>query len=336
MRKAWSALAVVAIASLPRLVSAEPQRPAPPLDVEVELAWEVPDGCPGVESVRHRIGQLLRVPLTKPTSAVAKGRIEPLSDARLRLEMTVRTGDVEDARTVDAASCSSLAEAFAVVVALAIDRTMELDGVEGSEPPPAARAPEPDVARPPRITAAPPPPVATSSSPLRADIALGAFLVWGPLPDVSVGPMLALAARFDRFRVGALGTVSLQQTAAFERGAGATFDMFGAGAFGAYLLPIDVFAFGPWMSIEVTRVHARGFGIRTPWEASETWLSPAVGGRAEARLARWLGVFAGADLLLPLDAPIFSLATASGEAVRLHSPGRPSPRLSLGAEIVFP
>lgn len=337
MTKPWSALAVVAIVSSTRVASAEPQSPAP-VELELELVWEAPDGCPGAESVRHRIGQILRGPLTKPTSALANGRVEPLPDGRFRLEMTVRTGDVEDARTVDAASCGTLAEAFAVVVALAIDRSKEVDAIEppGSpEPPGAGRAPEPGIARPPKPEAPAPSPV-TSRSPLRATIGLGAFAAWGPLPDVAVGPMLSLGARIHRLRLGALGTVSLQQSVRFDRNAGATFDMVGAGAFGGYMIPIGRFSFGPWASVEVTHVRAHGFGIRSPWETSGTWLTPAVGGRADARLARWLAVFAGADLLLPIEAPIFSLATATGEAVRLHSPGRLSPRLSIGVELVFP
>jgi hypothetical protein len=337
---AWPALAVIAIVSTARLASAEPQPPAP---LALELVWEVPEGCPSAESVRHRIGQILRGPLTKPTSAAAKGRIESLPEGRFRLSMAVRTGDVEDVRTVDAASCGTLAEAFAVVVALAIDRSREVDGIE---PPaslehasPAAPAgepsPEPGVAPAAQRELPAPRPVASRPQ-LRAEVGLGAFVVWGPLPDVSVGPNLSLGVRIDRFRFGALGAVSFQQRAAFERNAGATFDMIGGGAFGGYMIPVDAFAFGPCVSAELTHVRARGFGIRLPWEVSETWLTPALGGRVEARVARWFGFFASADLLLPIQAPIFSLATATGEAVRLHSPGRLSPRLSLGAEVFFP
>ncbi|MDF2692987.1 MAG: hypothetical protein K0S65_1370 [Labilithrix sp.] len=340
MRKAWPALAVIAIVSTARHAGAEPQ-PSTPL--ALELVWEVPEACPGAESVRRRIGQILRSPLTKPTSAVAKGRIESLPDGRFRLAMAVRTGDVEDVRTVDAASCGTRAEAFAVVVALAIDRSKEVDGVEppGLEPPasaeapPAERPPEPNVVRPAKRELPVPRSIAARPQ-LRAEVGLGAFVAWGPLPDVSVGPILSLGARIERFRVGALGAVSVQQRAAFDRSAGVTFDMVGGGAFGGYMIPIDAFAFGPCVSVEVTHVRARGFGIRLPWDASGTWLTPAFGGRVEARAAKWLGFFASADLLLPISAPIFSLATATGEAVRLHSPGKPSPRLSLGAEVRFP
>ena len=323
MRKAWSALALVAIVSTSRLASAEP---APLLPLE--LVWEAPEACPGAESVRRRIGQILHASVAKPTSAVARGRIETLPEGRLRLAMAVRTGDVEDVRTVDAASCSTLAEAFAVVVALAIDSTInpgkEVGGGEGPAP---ASSSLPESAEPPespRAEPVPAPPVAPakSESPalrsvasrlqLRPEIGLGGFVVWGPLPEASVGPVLSLGARIHRFRAGALAAVSLSQDARFDRSAGATFDMASAGAFGGYMAPVGAFAFGPAVSVEVTHVRARGFGIRQPWETSAVWLTPALGGRFEARAAKWLALFAAAD--------------CSSQSMLRASPSRPRPR----------
>lgn len=351
MRTAWSALAVFAIVSTSRLASAQP-RPLP-----LELVWEAPDACPGPESIRRRIGQILHASVAKPTSAVATGRIETLPEGRFRLAMAVRTGDVEDVRTVDAASCSTLAEAFAVVVALAIDSTVDPSKAIGGSEAPAPASPEspasPVPAESPRVEQSPAPPVepAKAGSPpparaendvasplqLRPEIGLGGFVVWGPLPEASVGPVLSLGARIGRFRVGALAAVSLSQDARFERSAGATFDMASAGAFGGYMVPVGALSFGPSLSVAATHVRARGFGIRQPWETSAVWLTPAFGGRVEARATKWLSLFAAAELLLPIDAPRFSLATATaGEAVRLHSPGRASPRLTLGVAVVFP
>ena len=328
MRKAWSALAGVAILSTSRLASAQP----PPLPLE--LTWEAPEACPGAESVRGRIGQILRASIAKPTSAVATGRIEALPEGRFRLAMAVRTGDVEDVRTVDAASCSTLAEAFAVVVALAIDSTVDPTKESGGSEAPAPASPEslasPEPPESPRAERSPAPPVAPAKdeSPprrpvasrlrLRMEIGLGGFVVWGPLPEASVGPVLSLGARIERFRVGALAAVSLSQDARFERSAGATFDMASAGTFGGYMVPLGDFAFGPSVSVAATRVRARGFGIRQPWETSAVWLTPALGGRVEARPMKWLGFFAAAELLLPIDAPSFSLATATAGAAGRH------------------
>jgi hypothetical protein len=333
--KAWPVLAVVAIVSTARLASADTTTPLP-----LELEWDVPEACPGSESVRRRIAQILHEPLTNPTSAVANGRIETLPDGRYRLAVAVRTGDVEDVRTVDAPSCPTLAEAFAVVVALAIDRSKDVDGSEAraAELPASvadARTPTPDVAHPAKQESPAPHPQQSPPPPLRVSLGLGSSVVWGPLPDVSMGAAVSLGARIHRFRVGALGTMSLPQDAHFGRSAGVSFDMVAAGAFGAYMLPLGNFAFGPWASVEATHVRARAFGVRLPTATSAAWLTPVLGGRVEARIAQWLGLFASADLLLPINAPIFSLATV-GDAVRLHSPGRPSPRLSLGAEVLFP
>jgi hypothetical protein len=152
-----------------------------------------------------------------------------------------------------------------------------------------------------------------------------------------MGPLLAVGARFRRFRIGATASMAFEQDAYFAPAAGATFGLFEAGAFGGYLIPVGPLAFGPSVSVEATHVRARGFGIRVPWETSATWFTPSFGARGELRAAKWFGLFASADLLLPIEAPVFSLATdAAKEPVRLHSPGRPSPRVSVGVRLVFP
>lgn len=340
MRKAWSTLAIVAIVSTPAPARAQSHEPAP---LSLELAWDVPATCPDAERVRLRIGQILRRTETKPTGAVARGRIETLPAGRFRMFMSVRTEDAEDVRKVDAASCGTLAEAFAVVVALAIDPTLNpTKEAEPEEPAPPEQPSAPVEPAPPsmimrRAQSQASLPANITGPPLRADFGLGAFVAWGPLPDMSTGPILSLGGRIGRFRFGALAAIAFRQRAFFSESGGATFDMIEAGAFGSYLVPVGPFAVGPSASIEAVHVTARGFGIREPWETSATWPAPAIGARVEATGTKWLGLFASADMLLPIDAPNFSLATTTGEQpVRLHSPGRPSPRLSLGAELLFP
>ncbi len=318
--------------STARLANADTSSP-----IAVELAWDVPDACPGAQSVRRRIAQILGGPLDEPTNVEAKGTVEPTPDGRYRLVMAVRTGDVEDVRTVTAERCAMLAEAFAIVVALAIDPSKAVDGID-------APAPEASVGAVP-ASAAPLAVPATRESaahrhhasppPVHLAVGIGGDVVWGPLPDASVGAMVLLGAHVDRFRVGALATVSPSQDTHLGGGAGVSFGLLGAGAFVGYLVPVGKLALGPVVGVEVTQVRARAFGIRTPWSPTAAWWTPTLGGQLEAHAARWLGLFTRADLVLPIEAPVFSLATDEG-ALRLHSPGKVSARLSLGLQILFP
>jgi hypothetical protein len=334
-------LAMGAIASMTRTANAEPT-PLP-----LELVWEAPEGCPDSVVVRRRIERALSGPLTVPNTALARGKIEKADDGRFHLTMTVRARDVEDARTIDAASCVPLAEAFAVVVALAIDPTKDADAPDerlAAETPthaPVAPAPvAPSTASRPvvgRATGESPAPRSAPASRWAPHVAfgLGGSVAWGALPEVSPGLAASVAARIGRFRVGALGTLSMRQNARFGGNAGASLDMVEVGVFGAYMVPLGVFAIGPSANIEATYVRARGFGIQTPSTGSAMWPAGVLGARMEARVARWLGLFARADLLFPIDAPRLAVATPS-EVVRVFYPPAVYPRLSLGAEVVFP
>ncbi len=325
-----------AFASMTRAANAEPT-PLP-----LELAWEAPEGCPDSAVVRRRIERALSGPLTVPNTALARGKIEKADDGRFHLTMTVSTRDVEDARTIDAASCVPLAEAFAVVVALAIDPTKDADGPEervAMETPLHAPAAPSAAARPvvDQATRESPAPRSAPASRLAPHVAfgLGGSVAWGALPEVSPGLVASVAVRIGRFRVGALETLSMRQNARFGGDAGASLDMVEVGAFGAYMVPFGVFAVGPSANIEATYVRARGFGIQTPSTGSAMWPTGVLGARMEARVARWLGLFTRGDLLFPIDAPRLAVATPS-EVVRVHYPPTVSPRLSLGAEVVFP
>lgn len=342
MTKVWSLLAIGAIATTPRRAVAE-TAPLP-----LELRWDAPEGCPSSSFVRRRIEQIVRGPQTAPTRAEAK--VEGGAHGRLKVTLIVRTGDVEEHRTVEAASCSALAEAFAVVVAYVIDPSSdaarideagsaeELFGPQGPGAP-LAPAEAPPSAAPPNVGQAEktPRPHAPPSGPPATQFAfgLGASVASGPLPQASTGVVATAALRLHRLRVGALGTISSRQRQYFDGPAGASFDMIDVGAFAGYMVPLGVFALGPCANIEATYVQLQGFGIRRPWTSSGGWLTAVLGARVEARVARWLGLYARTDLLLPVGAPSFILATRNDD-VRLHDPAALALRMSLGAEFVIP
>lgn len=338
MRKAWPALAIGTIVSMTRFARAEATT------LPLELEWEAPPMCPDATIVRRQIEKILHGPLTAPSSAIAHGKIDRTDDGRFHLALTVRTGDVADTRELDATSCTMLSEAFAVVVALAIDPTKGGGGIEEptqpESPPPEPIEPSSPVAVdivPPKSAPRSPPTRASekAGSSMAIELGVGGSVVWGILPQASPGLVASAGIRIDRFRVGMLGTFAFGQTPRFDRTVGAAIDMIEGGAFAAYVVPIGIFALGPCANIEATYVRVEGYGIREPRTSAALWATPVLGGRFEARASRWLGLFARADLLFPIDAPRLVLGTRTETAV-LHSPAPVSPRLTLGAEILLP
>jgi len=341
VKVAWPAFVIGAVMSSTGLVKAQAER------LPLELAWEAPEGCPDRAFMRRRIGQLLHNPAATPKNVAASAKIERSPDSRFHLALSVRTDGVEENRTMDADSCSALAEASAVVIALAIapsqgaeppdeGRTPETPEERASEPPPQPSAPSaPSAPSTPNIE---PPPrrahTAVRTTP-RAALGVGASVESGVLPEPSAGFVGSASLRLDRIRVGVLATMSLVQRPHFARTAGASFEMISAGAFGSYMLPLGPVAVGPTVNVELTHVRVRGFGIRGPRASSVFWPTPVLGARLEVSPARWIALVGRADLLIPIGAPAFNLTT-TGDAVRLHDPASIAPRLSIGAEILLP
>lgn len=324
-------------------------------EVPLTLEWDAPKECPSSAYVVQRVEQILHGAERERVGVTATGKIARAKGReRFELVLVVRSGDFEETKVLDAPSCVGLAEAAAVVVSLAIRSSDAVPPATAPPPvetsteplplPPVSSAPSEE--RSPRASSASQSSLAPSEGEIRTPgrhepkgltfaFDLGASVVSGPLPHAAPGASAAAALRMGRLRAGLLGTFSFRQTEAFGETARASFDMADIGAFGAYLVPVGVFAIGPQADLEATFVRVQGAGIRTPEASTSVWPTIVFGARAEARLTRWLGVFARGDLLFPLGAPRFTLVTA-GEALILHEPAAVAPRLSLGIEIVVP
>ncbi|AKU99112.1 hypothetical protein AKJ09_05776 [Labilithrix luteola] len=346
MRKTVAAFAILVGTCTTRSANAE---------LPLALDWNAPKECPQSSYVVRRVEQILRGMTSEGVGVVATAKIvRPHVGRRYELSLTVRSGDFEETKMVSASSCAGLAEAAAVVIALAIRST---EGSSESEVPPSAES-APTLSPPAGPTTSEPPPPSVPSpvapapslgtskgeatpearlGPSLATFAfdLGGSVVSGVLPHAAPGLDVAVVLRVAGLRAGALGTFSLRQTPTYGETARASFDMIDAGAFAAYLLPVGVFALGPASNLEATFVRVQGYGIRTPEASRSVWPTFVFGARAEARLTRWIGLFARADLVFPLGAPRFTLLT-EGDSVALHEPAAFSPRLSLGIEIVVP
>jgi len=225
-----------------------------------------------------------------------------MGGGRFELGLTIRTGGVEESRTIDAATCSALAEATAVVIALAIHsiervacRTTAARAIRATR---AARAGACDT----RDTSS-----GTTPHAVTTFVAIGdgvsvslrpsgsGVARHGHAPGARRRHARRAAVRIDRVRLGVLGTLWFRQLPPSTRAArpARSFDMIGVGAFGGYMVPFGVLALGLSRTSRQLRAgpRLRHSRPRATWTG---WPTAVARGRGEVRLTSWLGLFARA------------------------------------------
>jgi len=345
------AIALVGILCLSTSALAVPRS-----DLPLELTWSVPAGCPDSGVVRSGVERIVKD--TRATPVMADGRIVAV-EGGFKLELSMRVEDVTETRTVKAPLCATLADASAVLIALA------LDSKKDAPPPPASierddvLALEPGVDEPPSNGAhapaarreeqrrAPRPEHSTGARPgeqpgarrsaLQFGLALAPALELGTLPRASAGLWSHGVLRHGRFRAGVSGSVWLRQRPTFDGDgrAGAAFDMLQGALFGCFMSPLWRLALGPCANGQVSYVVVEGFGIRMPQRQATLWPSVGAGLLGEWSFGR-VGLFARADLAASIGAPSFALMTRAADGTSLYDPSGIVSRFVVGAEIVIP
>jgi len=118
--------------------AAEPGSPAPSLQLE----WEAPPPCPGqaevVAEVARLVGRRPRVPADR--LLVVRARASAAPDGSWQLQMILATRDGIRERTLKSRSCAEVADAAALIMAMAIDPAAAL--AARPQPPEPGPAPE--------------------------------------------------------------------------------------------------------------------------------------------------------------------------------------------------
>lgn len=121
--------------------------------VAPEVVWRAPPGCPTEGAVRDRVAALLVGTEGMAGAAVELG-VEALADGRWRLHAVLHGSSGGGERTLDAESCDELAEAAALLTALAAQPSLA-----GTVPPPPSVADGPGESEPPIAAEEEPPPL---------------------------------------------------------------------------------------------------------------------------------------------------------------------------------
>ena len=326
--RSWLAPLGAPIALASASASAEPTRTS-----TIPLSWTAPSGCPGEDEVGARLARLIPPETAAPDWQV-RAVVTRGVDRRFALRLTFESAGRSHERALDAASCTELADAAAVIVALGVNPSAPVPAAPPQDP---ARVPSP----PPATQRLPADIAPTTSVPRPAEDSmvhalsertrrLGVSVLGGAsvgvLPSPSFGASAAVAWMSGRLRVELQGAwFPPAPVAVPSQGVGGSFELLvaGASACGSLLRAGPLFV-GPCAGVEGGLLTARGPGtaVGQPLDSSAAWAALKAGGLLVWYATPYVGLRVGIDGIVPLtrddfyvpEGPIAGQAFAGVEA----------------------
>ncbi|HEY3500866.1 MAG TPA: hypothetical protein VGK73_39510 [Polyangiaceae bacterium] len=312
------------------------------------LDWLAPSGCPTAAETLARIEALLGAPVTEvlKTPLAARARVTEASPERFELAIETFRGEQRFTRDMQAPSCGELADAAALVLALAIDpqlreRTEEAPAVPSPESTPSPAKPVEPAASSTAAAPPPPPPVRPSETPRDAArsrhlvLLAGASAVadFGSVADVAFGPSATFGLRLSNLELDLDATwlVPTRSYAALDPEKGGDISLLVFGARPCFARRQVPFEGGLCGTFELGSIRGEGFGTATRSTRSALWM--AAGGAFFARyaVASSLWLSARVTLLGSLQDIEFTLENVG----TVHQVPAIVSRLGAGAEMHF-
>jgi hypothetical protein len=298
----------------------------PPIDIQ----WEAPAECPGINAELAAIERLLGRPLdaARDGKVSAHGQVRRTEDGSWELHAVLEAGGHVESETMVAKRCQALGDAMALKIALAIDPFAPMSTPPPPPPPPTATAT--DVPAP----TSSPAKIARERRAVHWGLRLAGGIGVGPLPGATPNVGLYGSLQLSRFRFelggeahwggvaryDALPTVGAD-TSAFIGGARACFAPYSSAWGAAHVCA----------GLDGGVLHAQGFGLDTSTSATKPWGGSFIGSAVQLRLTARLSVWLEADGLLTVLKPEFYVRNLS----TLYSPPTASMRAATGFEIFF-
>jgi len=289
----------------------------------VNLQWAGPAGCPAQEAVVAEVVRLLPATTTVAEPLEAQAVVSTTATGRWRAELSVAGAG----RAFEAASCAELADATALVLAMAIDPSVE----------PPAPPPVPDAGVEPADAGAAPLPV-DAGAPASPELSLRPFVraqvsaLVGPMPTLAVVPGGAVGVQLGRLSFEGRFGVSLSQRVllAAKAGAGADLQLVRGGLRGCFTVLERAVSLSGCGGLDLGSLRGRSFGVTTPATGSAISLGAALGPSARwsplEHLAVWLELEGQLGLARPSftieglglvhQVPLLGFATSGGVEVR--------------------
>jgi hypothetical protein len=258
------------------------------------MVWKAPPGCPTDREALARIEALLGARLTEVLAEPlgARARVSTIAEGHYELLLETFQGDQRFTRTMQAATCAELADAGALVLALAIDPMLSERRAAAAAAPtddpseteagdePADSTSLPVVEKPrrePARTVTPQPRPASRPRPraaLRFPVVASATLDLGTVANVALGPELGLGVQWRALEasLGALWLPARRSFAAPGKGGDIT---FASARMSVCYRPLrGVFQALGCGVLEVGRLSGEGVGTTTRTSETGTWIAP--------------------------------------------------------------
>jgi len=326
---------------------------------DLALSWSAPAGCPSGEQVKARALEGT-AKASKVDALAADAKVESSAADRWHVTLTTKRGGVtSDARRLEARSCAALADATAVILAMAMippgasneptaaaaATAPASAGASASDPaaapeaaPATAAATAPETAAEPAAAPAPatdPDSVSSSLPSSPHALALGGGLTSdaSTLPSAAVGGAAFFAWTPGRARVEAAASFFASQSKTTGiSSAGAALSLFVIGARGCYaIVKTSAIELSPCGGVDFSFVGASGFGAAANYDASARWASATAGLLVRVPVTSYFAVRAQVDGNVPFSRPTF---VVDGEG-DVHRPSALGARGGIGLELDF-
>jgi len=279
-----------------------------------ELEWTAPAPCPVQQTVEEMLSERVGQDYRSVGDFHFQARVIRVGVERWQLELRFEQPAAaagRDERKIEGATCSSVAEAGVVVMALALEHekgAAEPASTAVAAPPATsevkARAPEPtEPDRPPQ----PAPPSADRKQTIELGVAALALVDSGALPEVAFGAEFGGQLRISRLlaRAAAFGFPRVRHD--LEEGRGGEFQLFGGALAGCYLVrELPLAALG-CAGFELGALLGEGYGMEVPKQETSLWLGPTFDVGASARLTAGVALTLRLGLVVPLHRQSFVL-----------------------------
>lgn len=255
----------------------------------VALDWDAPPGCPDGAAVRAEVRRLTGPTETGPRHLTARASIVPAADGTWTLALTTELDGVTGERILSGASCESLSDAAALMLAIILNP----DLVVATPPAPPAPQVEPL-----------PPPARPWPRP-HWQVGAHAGMEVGAVEKMSSVFALSFGVAVGRFSLRLMPGLSLPQDVFVEADPklGGRVWAGTAGALGCFSESLGFLRVSPCAGFEVTRLAARGLGVLRPREATVYWSAAEAGLLLGVPVGYGVHVELAAIGVLPLHRP---------------------------------
>lgn len=270
----------------------------------VAVTWDAPTGCSSAREVEARVAKL--VGNAKPPEAplLADAKLSRDDDGFWSLELTIHSGALVGERRISGKSCTDLAGAAAVTMALLLSSERPLAEADlGEQQQQPTRTP---TAQPVSATH-PPRPVAAAGTRWHALIGFPlASLKVDPTQALGLGAAFAGGLSYGRWSWSMQERVWLQQTLAAPQlsGVGAELHRVDATLWSCYAVARSPVEVQPCLTLSLQHLAAKGTGAYvSPRTATSTWFAGGAGAKVGYRLTPWLRLQVGVDAQIHASRP---------------------------------